>query len=961
MKRSRIDLNGEWHAAMDRYNCGIDQGWFSQGAIGGSVIMRVPSCLEETFPGYDGVMWYWREFTVPIGEQWTCYRLWFGAVNYLADVWFNGHYIGRHEGGTLFNLDATVVVQPGVANRLIVRVIDVGWDRIDGVVLPEVPAGREGTWGFNYGGIWQSVWLETHPAVWIEDLFAQPIPEESVVTIQVNVVNVTGQSVAATVRLEVAPDGEPQHVVGTGELRLKVVPGKTWEEVTVRIAQARLWSPADPYLYRVTATMQAERMTDETSVRFGLRQFTFKDGSFYLNGEPLYVKGFLYNSFYAATLAYPFDSARDFARKEVQRFKEAGANLMRGFCKPLVPELLDACDEMGLLVIEESEGGWNQSMSERMEEHFAREVTEMVMRDRNHPCIVAWGTINENGPISLFAYSRDVLSPRIWSELDPTRMIIESPWNAPPDNEFLPPDGRWAGFHQVHEYFFGPITATAFDRFKRLGTPGEDRLNEGHCTTSSGSPDVPLSYLVSEFGSGGPPDFLRVVQAFHERRVREDAEDHAFYEMALQRIEGGFKSFGLDRDFCTLSRLLELGQEEQSVRIRRQIEALRINPNVVGYILTAFEDQGWEMDGVFDIWRHPKAVVHILAQLNAPRLAVLNTSRRTAYRGEAVAVELYLVDDTRWRRTLAPQTVAGTLTLEDATGSALLRRPMRGELHSTIALLFADEMKVEGPTGVYTLRADISIAGRELETTHRLFIADPVDLVRPRGVTHIWEDTDAFLLPMLHQRGIAASPFNEEVGAGATIVIASFDQCSVSFARRYRNLLRLVAEQGCSAIFLNYMVIIPPLEQDRLATQQYHGALPLEHPLLTPGQYLPFKLELSKAQTRFWSSSHFVRRHPAFESLSQVHVLNGYDEYCYVHPTHSMVGEQVGEVIAGSFEAGGFGFEAVGVGNWGSDLLIVPYGEGKLVLTTYRLLENLGTDPVAEIILRNLLRWSTGG
>jgi len=136
----------------------------------------VPGTLEEVFPGYDGIVWYWCAFeplAPPEGVAWSALRFW--AADYYVDVWLNGRYLGSHEGGeTPFALDVGAALAPGGANLLTVRLINVGVEEIDGFDLAHVPHGikrvpfRPGT-GHNYGGIWQTVELLAVPTVHIAE------------------------------------------------------------------------------------------------------------------------------------------------------------------------------------------------------------------------------------------------------------------------------------------------------------------------------------------------------------------------------------------------------------------------------------------------------------------------------------------------------------------------------------------------------------------------------------------------------------------------------------------------------------------------------------------------------------------------------------------------------------------------------------------------------------------------
>ena len=131
------DLNGKWLLAIDKDNKGRDNGWFKAIDVPNAQEVEVPCTIQQNFPGYCGVAWYWRKFNLaeshyPDGR--CLLRFW--AVDYLADVWINGVYVGGHEGGEApFILDITNAVKTGQENLIAVRILNPGNEPIDGIRL----------------------------------------------------------------------------------------------------------------------------------------------------------------------------------------------------------------------------------------------------------------------------------------------------------------------------------------------------------------------------------------------------------------------------------------------------------------------------------------------------------------------------------------------------------------------------------------------------------------------------------------------------------------------------------------------------------------------------------------------------------------------------------------------------------------------------------------------------------
>jgi beta-galactosidase/beta-glucuronidase len=190
-----VPLDSGWVIYTDPQNIGRAQEWFHTQQPGAKAT-RVPSIIQETYPGYHGVAWYWLEFEVK-RNPWRGgrYLIRFNAVDYIGHVWLNGVYLGTHEGGeTPFTLDATNAVRPNERNTLSLRVLNPDDQRIDGIVLAETPHKNKvikfsnGN-TYDYGGIIGPVELLLAPAVRITDLNVRPDWKTGSLRIQTSLLN----------------------------------------------------------------------------------------------------------------------------------------------------------------------------------------------------------------------------------------------------------------------------------------------------------------------------------------------------------------------------------------------------------------------------------------------------------------------------------------------------------------------------------------------------------------------------------------------------------------------------------------------------------------------------------------------------------------------------------------------------------------------------------------------------
>jgi hypothetical protein len=399
-------LSGEaWVLAPDPQNVGIDQAWFNAPTPEAKKT-KVPWIIQDAFPGYHGVAWYWRDFTAPANPHArgrTLLRFW--QVDYKADVWLNGKPVGTHEGGeSPFTLDITGAVKTGAVNRLAVRVLNPTHQPIDGIVLNEtahrnkvIPYGPGSAW--DQGGILDDVELLVAPAVRVTDVFVRPDWQTGDIRVRIGVDNAADP---ATGRLQcaVAPAAGGATFL-SGRIDRTIPAGQSQIEIQLHVDNPRLWDLSDPFLYRVTVRLGAEGSDsfDEQSVRFGFRDFRVANGAFRLNGKRIFLRSSHTGNCCPIGLEMPHDP--DYLRRDLINAKFMRFNAIRFISGVAKRYQLDLCDEIGLMVYEESYAGWCMGYSPKFEPRYDESVLGMILRDRNHPSVVMWGLLNETpeGPV----------------------------------------------------------------------------------------------------------------------------------------------------------------------------------------------------------------------------------------------------------------------------------------------------------------------------------------------------------------------------------------------------------------------------------------------------------------------------------------------------------------------------------------------------------------------------------
>jgi beta-galactosidase len=316
----------------------------------------------------------------------------FDGVMVNASVALNDQVVASHQGGYLpFSAELTGKVAAG--DNLLAVIVD---SRC--LPVPPVGVGRgpDSIDFFQPGGIYRDVSLRVLPQVFLSDLFARPA----------NVL-----SPQRRVDIECAIDSAATHAEGTltvelldGATRIagqtaKVTvtsPGTSTTKLSLTdLGPVSLWSPDNPKLYKVQATLNFPGLGSHVLTRqIGFREASFRPNGFFLNGERLQLFGLDRHQLYPyAGMAMP---AR-VQRKDAEILKnELNCNMVRCSHYPQSPHFLDACDELGLLVWEEAPGWHNVSTSPAWQQLVVQNVRDMVIRDRSRPSVIIWGTrLNE--------------------------------------------------------------------------------------------------------------------------------------------------------------------------------------------------------------------------------------------------------------------------------------------------------------------------------------------------------------------------------------------------------------------------------------------------------------------------------------------------------------------------------------------------------------------------------------
>ncbi len=570
-------LNGTWELAFDPFEA-LNPELLGQIPLPRQIKVPFPwqSRLSGVYePAYMGRVWYRRSFNVPeeATEHNERVHLHFVAVDYETHVWVNNHYLGEHKGGySPFCFDITDYIK-AEENVLLVSVIDPR-------DTSRIPIGKQGTWYTRSSGIWQSVYLQSVPAVYIDDVRMITDIDNSRVLVDGAIVNASStQKVNA-----IASFGA--RTVAVSDL---TVEGDRFHG-EIAIPDQQLWSPDHPYLYDLVLLLNpAEDGTASDALRtyFGMRKVSHEGRRLLLNNKPIYIFGALNQAFHPDGL-YNYPDAETI-RNDVVQAKSLGLNCFRVHIKVDDPLLYYWMDKLGILAWQDlpciDDRGYQASTyEENMSLNFpegsakhqiVRDSKWMIHELRNHPCILIWAIMNEGWGIGGMHKEMDCDFDRseerqtfvrrmydYYHELDSTRYVVD---NSPCEMGYSHVKTDILEYHfyanhiahaklMTYEEEYGPWRGM----IRGIGT--REQLNHWFAPTVHHlltDDDYNRPIIISEFGPWpGMP--------WHEQDI--------------------------------------------SVFIKFLTHEIMLNPEICGFIMTEYQDIEWERNGLVQYDRKPKRV-----------------------------------------------------------------------------------------------------------------------------------------------------------------------------------------------------------------------------------------------------------------------------------------------------------------------------------------------------------------
>ncbi|MCK9618878.1 MAG: hypothetical protein M0R21_13705 [Lentimicrobiaceae bacterium] len=954
-----ISLNGNnWRIAIDSVNVGRQNDWFITPPVSDSKQTPVPWVIQDIFHDYHGVAWYWREFDTPKNlHQSGRYLLKFNAVDYLADVWVNGKSIGSHEGSEIpFEFDVTDQLIQGGKNLLVVRVLNPTYTPIEGIALKETPSGMKNyPYGsnsfYNSGGIIGDVKLLMVPAVRIADLYVVPDWKTGKIKIQTTILNTQSKETSSSLSFKIS-EARTGLTVALENYTHKIEPGSNIVELEIPVPDHKLWCPDEAMLYRITASVETNTFIDDRSVRFGFRDFRFEDGYFRLNGKRIFLKGSNFATHYPVGYTVPLNE--DMLRRDVINMKSLGFNFVRIFFGCPNPRVLDIYDELGIMVYQEHYGSWQMGehggvyklenpdyFDIQLGKRFENSIGDVVKRDRMHPCIVMWGVLNETHDGILFRKAVNLLpSLRI---LDPTRMFSLNSGRFDQSKEIgsmsnpgsITWDVREDKLIDCHPYKFIPYSIKTLDELSGKSNASSQKI------------------FISETGLCAPVD-LPSELGDYQQWGKEQSDDARYFKRQYGKFLADWRKFDL-RSCWTRPEDYIKDAYKTACSLRETADAAnRSNPYLVAYTPTnSVADYSWGESVATNFRRLKPELIGSVLLANSSLRWCLSTEPQSIYSGNRIQLRvsfsnLDILPPGKYPATI--QVVGPDLKpVFDKRVLVNIPQIINGEEPPFAQTVLTEDITINGAEGTYQFLATLDKGGTAMGGKTEFYVTDPTALPKtPQEI--VLCGTDTVVNKWLQEHNVKILPFNHATQSKRQLILIA------GKAQDSTTMLSIVRQMACGsvAIFLS-----PSTFKNGENTTRWL-------PLVNKG--LMARMDHVAA---YFRADRWAKNHPVFDGMPSGgmmdykyfrNIISGYT----LSQAYSIDGKEGPhtfdeadtpltyplETVCGATRISHTYCSGIHIGIWN-------FGQGRFIVNTLFIGENLGKDPAADRLFCNMLNYAS--
>ena len=939
MNQYKQQINDGWYACVEQENISDLAPYYTQCDAAACTPTAIPALIKDLFPKADTPMWCYKTFVtdLPIDSKHRIY-LYFDRVVCLCEIWVNGIYIGKHNHSEeKFSFDITDALQ-SEENLLACRVYApiVGKVGPDGVSMYSVPNYAQ---VYSYytvipmTGIYGTVSLQKKPLCSVSDIYVNPNYETKSISVELTLENRCKNSENPEFECQIYDKGTMIHSAKTAftvDANHSAV-----SVIDISMDDVHFWSPDEPYLYDLRISIKTSCGVENIHKRFGFKSFRVEDGWFILNGERIWL-----------SCAHALES-----KEAVVHAKTMGFKALRYLAAMPSEEILDFCDEVGIMVYEECAVSWGMLDYQDMPQHMSTYLDNMIKRDRNHVSVGIWGIFNEQaGPHDSMRNSKTPETTKVFDfavsylpqmrRLDNTRLILLSSgrWDARADiGSYSNPDSNeW-------NYGWGGEATDSVKLAQKESNPNLDPyitlMGDNHLY-----PTVPIQNDTRDFvrniGHNTNPVFLSEygvgyqldLHELYNEHIQHSHPDHPsilYYGIQIQKLEEFIDRYSLKHVYPTSRDFLMASIRAAADQRRESIDPVRANPNLCGYSMTSFSvgNEGvYHRNGSF-----VPGVVDALKDSFAPLKWSIFMDSTQIYANTAFEIEVVLCNED----ILLAGEYSAVVSVVGSNG--VVFRETHKFTYPQGKPFAASVIRVKIPglgAGEYTFAVHADGFRQPTCDTRRFHVYDLTELPKLGKAVQIVGD--------IGQAEKLIRNFGMTVSDNADIVIVG----KLDEGTDTKNETLNMAWRGKSVYILDCN-----FWQNANTTSQKFM------------QSIEYSSDFKKENTSIFGTCIYVRNwlyhldgyiadNSIFEGMANIGLLD-MDLFRRVYPDHYLIDtERPEKTYSASFGSGLFAkdscISALTMGEF-------KFGKGSIVVNTFKLLENIDTDPIADRILYNLL------
>jgi len=912
---NNVVFDDEWDFCFDPVDAGLIDQWYKH-QPGDTKPVRLPHLWnQEANPEGAHIAYYFKSFHLDKKDSYRRFFLKLPAVQHHCIVWMNGEELGSHLGGHVpFEFDCSRSVKVGEDNQLVLRVqhLDRSGKILD-AIGNELPMGGPYQRA-PYAGVDAGITLVKSIKGTVRSINVLPDFEADRITIEMRFWN--NRNFQGDLGIDITnPAGETQSLVKA----IKLEKENAVFSLNVQFDNSHVWSLNDPALYSLRVSVPG---ADSQTVRFGMRGVDIEKGIWRLNHAQVKVRGVV------MPWSFPFSHGKPHMpidwRKELTTLKESGFNCLRSGGAPFPEEILDICDEIGLLVLQETTC-YNQRSSKDALDSIKILVQAMIEHQGHHPCIYAWVMGSENGSMVLENGNKLL---RFASEFDPTRpafsnlnsVYIDAMGGGKIDQGKVwePLQQQISPYESHKTHLTYPFPQRSFLMLQNYLT-SKDAKQVFDGVHGNKSFWDRYNYLKDEGGGKvlfdgiGVPSFEGLAEQLDLWKKFSSTPEYKDAARLLPELTQGLKDRGLDAIWKTAEEFLEDGSALAREGFQRHLEAILSNTQILGWIYENYADFGGDCSGLFNWSRQPKPTLDIIRKVHRPVHIYAEAEERTPYAGTSAAIKIHLLNDGQ----LTDFGVA--LRVKGPNGRVWHQEQLTGKARAGYNAAGRFKFPVGFETGGFTFDLILSRQGKEVAKTEESFFVPPEAKL------------DACL-----KKVTTYGPFPDTVTCSTSpdsSLIVLYDLTLLKDGDIRQAFAK--AESGGTVILASLT------EEDTR--------------ILNAMKLLPVEINAYRCGGNPKGAFHWTKKAPEFKNLPAGGMLD--QVWAEIAPIWSIEGlEKVGDKLQTA--AGTVSVQDPGVRQrlqWGVDLATLHHGKGKIVFCQFDLFVRLGKNALADALFANLV------